>query len=136
MVSNVTSCTLNDGTTLTVQNYGNSYSDEAFTSKDFYPAIIINTPNTSTDYHTLKQDKVNGNITIDIYAQSSQSADKLLNQVQDTIETYKSTLATNGIRRVKVEDTNNDFSERNGIKVHMRNIRFSFVFYYPKTSSY
>lgn len=85
---------------------------------------------------TFGKDIVDGRIQIEVYTKQAESADKFLSKIQNAIETYKGTLASNRIRRIRVTDTNSDRVERGGISVHIRRITFSFRYIYDNTHSY
>jgi hypothetical protein len=64
------------------------------------------------------------------------SADKFADAILNTIETYKGTLADNGLKQVHGSITDSDFAQHGQIKIHVRRLRFSFEYFYSKTKAY
>ena len=134
--SQITSVSITGSTTITVQNYVSSFPDQLVDSKSDYPILVIETPSVNVDSFTLGKDKFKGTINIEIYTNQSESADKFLSKIIDSIETYKYTLRGNGLSMVKLESTDTDMVSRPKIKVHMRRATFTFTSYYTKTGAY
>ena len=120
-------------TTVTIQKYVATYNDRDFDSKSNLPILVIETPTFNTDFFTLGKTQANGEITLEIYTTQSESADKFLDAMIESIETYKTILASLGLHNIDIVTTGEDFAERGGIKVHLRNVTFKFVFRYTKT---
>ena len=133
MINQVTSVTLVNNDTYTVQNYVSAYSDKMLSVKSNYPILIIESPSFSTDYYTASKDKFDGTINIEIYTNQSETADKLFSKIIEAVETYKPTLRASGVYRTKLTDTDTDMVERSGLKIHMRRATFSFEYNYIKT---
>lgn len=132
----VTSCSITGSKTITIANYDANFSDPAFEDKTYYPVIVVNTPSVPTDRFTSGKDIVEGSITIDIYTNQSESADKFISQIQNAIETYRGTLANNGLRQIKFGSINSDMVLRGTIKIHLRSLPITFKNYYNRTIAY
>lgn len=136
MIADVTSVTLVNSTVVTIQRYDSNYADKDFDTKSNFPILIVDTPSISVENFTFGASLLGGSISIDIYTTASESADKFLSKILDSVETYKSDLADLGIKDVQVESTDSDMVERGGIKVHTRSARFTFKYYYLKTQAW
>ena len=133
MEDQVTSVTLVNNDTYTIQNYVSAYSDKMLSIRSNYPILIVESPSFDTDYYTASKDKFMCTINIEIYTNQNQTADKLFSQIIEAIETYKPTLKSSGIYRTKLMDTDTDMVERGGLKIHMRRATFSFEYNYVKS---
>jgi hypothetical protein len=120
----------------TVQTYTSSYSDVNFSSKSNFPIIVINPPRVTQEQFTLGKTQVNGEIEIEAFATNSQAADKLLDAINNSIETYKGDFADVGLHMLELDDTDNEFIEHGNIKVHRRRARWRFVYRYSRTTAY
>jgi len=120
----------------TIQTYSSSYSDIDFSSKSNFPILVINSPNIPQEQFTFGKTVVNGNIEIEIYATNSQAADKFLDSINNAIETYKGTFAGVGLRMLEVDDTDSDFVEHGKIKIHIRKVKWKFLYYYSRTKAF
>ena len=129
----VTTVTITGPETFTVSNVISSYPDTILDSKSNYPIIVVEDPKTPTDILTAKKTQINGSIKIGVYANQSESASKLLSQAINAIETYKGDLSKVGIRKIEITDTNQDFFNRDKIKIHYREVIFEFLFFYTNT---
>ena len=129
MVSNVTSVTLTDSSTSTIQTYTNSFPDKKIDGKSNYPILVVNSPELSWEDFTLTKKQVNGTITIDVYTTKLESADLFLDAIIESIETYRNTLGnTYGMVWVNLESTDYDQFMRGKMKIHMRSCTFGFKF--------
>jgi len=124
------------GNTWTIQKYSSSYSDVDFSSKSNFPIIAINSPRIPQEQLTFRKTKVNGIVEIDVFATNSQVADKFLDAVNEAIETYKTTFASLGLKQLELDDTDSDFIEHGKIKIHLRTVRWRFVYYYERTEAF
>ena len=135
MVANVTTVTLTDATTSTIQTYTGSFPDEDIDTKISYPILVVNSPELSWEDFTLTKKQVNGTITIDIYTTKSESADLFIDAIIESIETYRHTLGnTYKMVWVNLEDTDYDQVMRGKIKVHQRSCTFGFKFKFTKST--
>jgi hypothetical protein len=132
----VTTTTITGSVTVTIQRYDNSYSDEDFNTKSNLPILIVETPLIDIKPLTFGKSEARGTINIEIYTTQSESADNFSSKILDAIETYKGDYAKVGLKDIQVENTDTDFVERSGIKIHVRRVRFSFVYYYNKTRAF
>ena len=120
----------------TIQSYASSYSDIDFSSKSNFPILVVNSPRIPQEQFTFGKTQVNGTIDLEIYATNSQAADKFIDAINNAIETYKHEFADVGIKMLELDDTDNDFIEQGGIKVHIRTSRWRFVYHYDRTTGY
>ena len=125
-----------DALTVTVKRYTSSFGDTRFDETSELPIIVIDTPNITTDYFTLTKTQVEGTIDIEVYARQGEAAQKFLDAIINSIETYKDDLADAGLHMVELDSTDSDAFERGRIRVHMKRARFTFVFRYSKTIAY
>lgn len=129
----VTTVTITGPITYTVSNVISSFPDTILDSKSNYPIIVVEDPKTPTDPLTAKKTQIIGSIKIGVYANQSEAASKLLAQAVNAIETYKGDLSKVGIRKVEITDTNQDFFNRDKIKIHYREVIFDFMLFYSNT---
>ena len=134
--SQVTTVEITGSNTITVQNYVSSFPDQLIDSKTDYPILVVETPSLVGDSFTMTKDKIEGTISLSIYTNQGESADKFLSKIIDSIETYKYDLRGAGLSQVKLDSTDSDMVTRDAIKVHMRQSSFKFKFHYTKTGAY
>jgi len=134
--ANVKTVTLVDSSKQTIQTYTAAFPSKSFDSKDNFPILIIDTPKFSTDFYTLTRSIVDGNIDIEIYTTKSESADKFVDAIFNSIETYKNDLRGGGIKMIELNSVDFDMFERGRMKIHMRRLNFTFQFVYDKTKTY
>lgn len=134
--SNVTSITLSDNSTVTIQTYTNSYPDKTATSESSYPIIVINSPEVKWTDFTFGKTWVEGTILIEIFSTGTQSAERFLDAINNCIEGNKDDLRDYGISRVNLESTGTDTFFRGEVKVHVRSASFSFKYSFDKTRSW
>ena len=133
-LANVTSVTLSDATTSTIQTRTGAFPDKDIDDKSKYPILVVNSPDISWEEFTLTKKQVNGTFAIDIYTTKSESADLFIDAIINSIETYRAILSkTYGIGMVNLESTDYDMVMREGIKIHMRSCTFSFKYKFTKT---
>lgn len=136
LVADVTSVTLNDSSTSTIQRYSASFSQESFNSQSNFPIMIIEDPTLDDESKTFTKEQSNGEIIIEIYSTSSQAATKFVDAIFESIDTYKTTLADNKLQRVHGEIFDIDSIENGSIMIHIRRMRFKFRYIYTKTIAY
>lgn len=136
LVADVTSVTLADASTSTIQRYSESYSQEVFNSSSNFPMLIIESPTLEDESKTFKKEQSNCEIVVEIYVTSAQAADKFSDAILDSIETYKKTLADNKLQRVHGEIFDVDNEQKGSIMIHVRRIRFKMRYIYTKTVAY
>ena len=131
------SVTMPNGTnSATIQSVTSSYSDKQINSKTNYPFIIVEPPTLSTEQRAMKTDRVDYSITIEVYANQAEVADKFIDEVMKSIETYRGTFSDNGIHNLNIESTDHDMAERDSLKIHVRSVTYSFYFVFSKTGAY
>ncbi len=136
MVANVTSVEITGGTTVTIQTYTNSFPDKPLSTKSDYPILVVLSPQLNWKEFTFTKKEVEGTFAIEIYTTQNESADKLLDAIIESIETYRTDLRDDGLSFVNLEGTDKDDFERDKINVHMRSAEFSFKYKFTKTRSY
>ncbi len=132
---NVTQVSIASGTSQ-IKTYSGSFNSKMLDSKSNYPILIVDQPIYSEDYFTLGKTEATGTIDVEIYTNANESAMKFLDDIKDSIETYKTSLREAGIRMVDVEDISSDMVERGSLKIHMRRITFRWKFVYDKTKAW
>jgi len=130
----VTSVTLTDSSTQTIQIYSTAFPDQQIDNDDDYPILIVNPLDLRWTDYTLTKKQVEGSFTIDIYTTKSESADRFRQAIVESIETYRHTLRGLGMDFVNLSSTSNDSAMRGGFKVHLRSATFEFKFRINKTS--
>ena len=133
-LSTVTSVTLTDSTTSTIQTYTGSFPDSEIDTKTAYPILVLNPLELRWTDYTLTKKQVEGSFSIDIYTIKSESADRFRQAIVESIETYRATLRGLGMDFVNLDGTDNDSATRGGFKIHRRGARFSFKFRITKTT--
>jgi hypothetical protein len=135
--STVTSTTITGGIVVTIKEYDSKFADIPFEDISYYPVLVVNTPSLPTSRFTNSKDKIEGSIMIEIYTYQAESADDFIGLIQDSIETYMSTLNQNGIHRVPNSEffgeLQTDMVTRGTIKVHIRRLPVYFRHYYGRT---
>jgi len=138
LYSEVTSVTIDDkgipdSKTITIQSYTSTFPNTLLDKKSKYPILVVETPKITTEYHTMKKDKIPGTITVTIYTPNAPSADKFMSKIFSAIETYKHELNSSGIEGVKLIDSDSDSAQREGFIAHTRTLIFSFESHFNKT---
>lgn len=131
--SEVTSVTLSDFSTVTRQSLNRSFPDVSNESKSDYPIIVLPAVTISWSDFTFKKKSVEGRFEIEVYATKAEAADRFLDKVIDSIETYRPTLYGLGLTNINLEDTNEDQAFRGSFKVHLRTATFSFKYKFTKS---
>jgi len=142
--SDVTSVTLADSSTPTIQTYTSAFPDkpvdqsdaDTTTSASSYPILVLNSPDFSYETQTFGKKRVEGTIEIEIFTTKSESTDKFMEAIIYSIETYRDTLAGQGIKMVKLESTGKEEFFRGRIKVHVKSCIFSFIYYFDSTQTF
>ncbi len=134
MLSDVTSVTITGSVTKTIQTYASSFQDKQIDNKASYPILVIEPVNLDWTPHTLTKKYSNGQFILNIYTTSSEAADKFIDAMVDSIETYRDTLLGLGLEFVDLVGTDSDNVQRGGFKLHMRSCTFSFRYAFTKTN--
>jgi hypothetical protein len=130
---NVTSVTITGSLGVTIQTYTNQFPDKNIDEKSDYPILVVNSPTISWNRFTFRKKEVSGEITIDIYTTQKESADKFLDAIIDSIETYEDDLKGVGIERMELTGTNYDNATRGKIKVQLASCTFGFKYIFTET---
>jgi hypothetical protein len=129
---NYSSINFGDGIIKTVNSISSNYPDKVFTSESSYPIVIINSPSFDSNFFSYGKRVCDGSITIEMYTLQAKTADMLLSQTLNLIETNKNSLSEVQLYNVEVQDIDNDMYERGGLKVHYRRVIFTFNFIYGR----
>ena len=105
---------------VTIQNVSSSFPDELFDSKTNYPMIVVNSPDFNSSPVTYRDRELSGTIEFEVFSNQSESADKILDKINDTIITNESTLRTSGIEELEIDSNDSNHYDRNKISVHSR----------------
>jgi len=126
---------LNDVGTATI-SYTNSYSDKNFTKKDDYPVMVIGEVELDENKQiTQTRTEYNGSIEIEIYACQKVAAIKFIDQVFNTIETNRHVLRAAGFKYIKPVKSG-DMVETDNFRLHVKRIKYEFMFTLDRTVSY
>jgi hypothetical protein len=136
ITSGVTTVTLADATTQTIQTYTSSFPDKVADTKTSYPIIVINPVDLNWTDLTFTRKRANGTFEIEVYATKSEAADLFLDKIIDTIETNRDDLRSLGVSFTNLDSTRTDEVFRGQIKVHIRTARFTFKFTFDKTRTW
>ena len=133
--TDVTSVTIDSGPIFTIGSNGHtsSFPDNTIDNKESYPVMVINPVNTEWESFTFTKKWVNGSIELEIYVTNSEAADMFLDEMIESIETYRDTLWENKMYFVDLNSTDSESVMRNGFKVHVRRCVFSFRLAINKT---
>lgn len=137
ILATITSVTLKDNSTVTIQTYTSAFPDKDIDDgKLDYPIMIINSPNLSWTEFTFTKKWVEGTIAIDIFTTKAEAGDKFIDAINDKIETSRKTLRDLGLLFVNLESTTKDEFFRGKVKVHVKSATFKFKFVFTKTRTY
>ena len=138
LADNVTSVTITGAAVITIQTYTNSFNEKMISEKDNYPILIVNSPTIEREIDwTLTKKKAFCSFTVDILTTQKEAADKFLDAIKESIETYRDNLRNPGdMLVVNFRDTDTDDSQKGAFMVHMRSGTFTFEFIYTKTRTY
>jgi hypothetical protein len=134
--ANVKNVTLSDSSKDTIKTYTAAFPSKSFESKTNFPIVVIDTPEFSTDFRTWTRSIAEGTISLEVYTTKAESADKFVDAMINSIETYKKDLRDAGIRMIELDSMDNDMVENGRMKIHMRRMTFTFQFVYDKTLAY
>lgn len=113
------------------------YNDKVRDSEDDYPCVILHPANTPHPENlTNKKGIVSGTILAEVFATNDKDADAYADLIDNKIETNKFTLSSNGLRRVMLEDEDDDIDVRGNIRGFVKQLTFSFIFYYSKDGGF
>lgn len=101
-----------------------------------YPIVVIDSPEISWDQFTFGKNVLDGTISVTIYTTTAKDADQYASDVHFQIESEKDTLASLGMRQIKLELTNSDMVKDGEIKVFIKSLNFAYKFYFNKTFAY
>ena len=131
--SQVTTVTLANSDTQTVQTYSGSYSDHMLNKKSNYPILVVGSPVISSEYFTTSKDSYLGTITITIFTTSSEAGDRFISEIIDSIETHRQEYRDVNLTMIDLQGIDNDMVERGNIKIHVREATYSFEYHFVKS---
>lgn len=131
---NISSVNITGDVDVTIQTWTNSFPDKSLDEKGDFPILVINSPDINWEKLTFRKNQVNGTITIDIYTTQSESADKFLDAIIDSIETYRDDLKTVRMTNIILDSTDRDSAFRGAFKVHVASATFSFKYIFTETA--
>lgn len=111
--------------------YSDTTSLETF--KKSLPIGLIEVKLTDWTDFTLTKKYVNVSIIIEWLTTTSENCDKYGDKIIDTMETYRRTFATNGLRNLNLVSTDKDMFLRGKIKIHVNRIEFEGRVYFTDT---
>jgi hypothetical protein len=135
-LSSLGSVSITGGTNVSVQTFVSSFPDNSVDTKSDYPILVVEPPKISTESFTLGKDQVNGTITVEIYTNQAESADKFMSKIIDSIETFRDDLAGVGLHNIQIDSTDSDHVQRDQIKIHVRRTTWNFKYRFSRTRSY
>ena len=111
-----------------------SYSDAPLDSKEDYPLIIFDPAEMAWDEFTLTKKWAMISFTITLFTINNRQIDTISTDIIEAIETNRATLKfTDSLYNVNLESRRVEEFTKNGMKVHMSEIRFSMKFPFSKT---
>lgn len=133
MVSNVTSVTIKGSggantKTVTLQNTSSSYPDKFYDNESNYPILIINSPKFNFTPTTFRNRELEGTIEFEIFTTQSESADKFVDSINNTLLDNEDTLNSDGLEELELDSVDSNHYERNGINVHSRMVVWRYKF--------
>lgn len=136
LLANVNSITLSDSTTSTIKTYTSAFPDSEIDDTSKYPILVVNSPDISWEDFTLSKKQVNGTFIVDIYTFKSESADRFIDAIINSLETYRKELRDYGMVFVNLDSTGYDQVMRGKVKIHIKSCTFSFKYIFTKTATY
>ena len=133
MEDNITSVTLSDSTTSTIQTRTGAFPDSVIDDKTDYPIIVINTPVINWDDLTMGKKYLSGTIAIEIYSTKAEASDRFVMKIIDTVETNKDDLREKGLQFINLRPTSNDEFFRGKLKIHVSTANIEFKYVYTAT---
>ena len=130
------SVTLSDSSTSTVQTYTGAFPDKDIDVTSKYPILVIENPSLNWTDFTLTKKYVEGNILIEIYSSGAEAAQKLTNDVIETLETNRYNFTALKLLFVNLESQNYDSFMRGEMKIHKQGTTFSFKYPFTTTKVY
>jgi len=135
LADNVSSVTITGSNSITIQTYTNSYGDKNVDEKSDYPILVVNSPEIDWEDFTFTTKKCMGTFSVDILCTQSEAADKFIDAIINSIETYRDDLKSVGMQFVNLEGTSRDQFFRGKIKIHVRSCEFSFEYIFTKSQT-
>ncbi len=133
LVNNVTSVSITGSVTVIIQTYTGAFPEKAAVSKSSYPILVVNSPEINWEDFTLTKKWVNGTFTVDIYTTQAESADKFLDAIIESIETYRDDMAGVKVVFINLDSTDSDQVTRGAFTTHLRSCTFTFRYAFAKT---
>jgi len=130
---NVSSVSITGSVNVTIQTWTGAFPEKVSDSKSSYPILVVNSPEIDWEDFTFTKKWANGTFTIDIYTTQSESADKFLDAIIESIETYRDDMAGVKVININLDSTDTDQAMRGAFTVHLRSCTFAFRCAFTKT---
>ena len=130
---NVSSVTITGSSTITIQTFTNNFPEKSLDKKGDYPIVVINPIEMDWKRLTFRKKQVSGTFVIDVYTTQTESADKFIDAIINSIETYRDDLKGINMFNVNLESTDSDNATRGSFSVHLRTCTFSFNYIFTET---
>lgn len=133
LATGVTTVTLTDATTQTIQTYTESFPKSIIDETSDYPIMIIYPPSINWSDFTFTKKWVNGTINIEVYSTKNEAADKFIDAIINTVETNRDDWQDDKIMFIQLQNTSSDAVMRSDIHIHIRSATFNFKYPFTKT---
>ena len=111
------------------------YADKVRDDTSDYPAVIIFPASVPRPENlTATKGKIIGTIRVEVYATNDKDADSLSDAVDDAVDNSLHLLSQNGIRKVALDEEDDDIDIRGKIKGFVNILIYRFEYYYTKPS--
>lgn len=127
---------LSDDTTQEIQFYTTSYPDTAKIHSTDYPVLMVASPEINWEDFTFGKKETHGEIDVHILTTKKEAAERFIAQIINSIEEHVHNLRQEGLRFVNVDGTDYTSYTRGQIKLHERQVTFSFNYIFTKTRGY
>lgn len=107
--------------------------DGDVTNSNYYPIIVIDSPDNKWDDLTNYKRDSTIDLVIDIYSTSMSELDDLQQEVKNALENNWKTLKELKLDNVNIENTGTDHLMRDKIKVHVKTIEVSCGFIFKRS---
>lgn len=104
--------------------------------RNYFPIIIVSSPNINWTNFTFTSKKVSGTIAIEIHHTKSKNADNYADEIINTIEIKRAIMRADGLRFIQLNSVDASDNVIGQIIVHVRTITFSFEYLFEKTQTW
>ena len=109
-----------------------SFPDVAIRNKEYYPLIVIQSPEFRQEEHGYSNVENSVRMTIEIYATSAETRDQLADKIISKIEESRSTLESNNLYRPVIVSMSDMTYSRGGMKIHLKRLVYEFKMVYER----